>query len=478
MNELNTNESKTQGYFLQSLNTIDKDKNQNRKSIAHQAENSSKNLLASDREDLFSKEINNVSISYYEIGRVLRKLNDIVNEKEKHRNYKLISDFEKERSNLENEQAKIRLQIEGISHMNSNEKFINKLKDEKNRQQELFNKYYKMNSEVVTKINKLNEITPAIEEKLKQKTSKLKAINHENLMLMEEIQKLRDRKLEEYNASKDVSSPLNKSSDNRWKYTKDNENASHAYQNSSVINMNESLNMNKSILNNSILKYSEYGNESKEPNKSILNITEVVEENNHLKDKYMLLKSKKSNFVSMTKENKILSNEISQINCQIFLLGKLFGEGMHEIGVELRKVQELQLDKVVKSKCYGNSLYFELVRDMLPPNVSGSCFPIARDFKLPIINDKIQKKYSYPLIEKSEPKTFIYNVIKNMIDEHQELNRNLNVRKRKFDWNEFLNFSPYQLFTLLTLNKDAIKELEKRVFPKTVSALSVEKNNK
>jgi hypothetical protein len=133
----------------------------NRKSVI----TSSKNLNPTEREDPINKEINNICISSYEINRVLRKLDYIVSEKEKHRNYKLISDFNKERYNLENEQLKIRSQIENISHINSNEKFINQIKEEKNKQQELFNKYYKLNSETTTKINKLKDIKPILDEK-------------------------------------------------------------------------------------------------------------------------------------------------------------------------------------------------------------------------------------------------------------------------------------------------------------------------
>lgn len=231
----------------------------------------------------------------------------------------------------------------------------------------------------------------------------------------------------------------------------------------------------KSILNNSKLRYSEYGNENKELNKSILNITEVVEENNYLKDMYSDLNVKKANLLNITKENKLLSNEISSINMQIFQLGRIFAEGMYEIGVELRKIQEIQLNKVIKKQNYGNSLYFELVKDILPPNTSGSCYPVSKDFKLPIIHNNINKKYAFPIIEKSDPKTFIYNVIKNMIEEHQLLNRNLNIKKKKFEYDEFLTFTPYQIYTLLVLNKDAIRELERRIFPKSLSVANISK---
>ena len=130
------------------------------------------NLNPTEREDPINKEINNICISSYEINRVLRKLDYIVWEKEKHRNYKLISDFNRERYNLENEQLKIRSQIENISHINSNEKFINQIKEEKNKQQELFNKYYKLNSETTTKINKLKDIKPILDEKINKAKEK------------------------------------------------------------------------------------------------------------------------------------------------------------------------------------------------------------------------------------------------------------------------------------------------------------------
>jgi hypothetical protein len=55
--------------------------------------------------------------------------------------------------------------------------------------------------------------------------------------------------------------------------------------------------------------------------------------------------------------------------------------------------------------------------------------------------------------EKSDPTTFIYNVIKNMLEEHHNLNKMINIKKKKFDWEEFKNFSAYQIYTLLTLNR-------------------------
>jgi hypothetical protein len=73
--------------------------------------------------------------------------------------------------------------------------------------------------------------------------------------------------------------------------------------------------------------------------------------------------------------------------------------------------------------------------------------------KLPMINNNIQKKYNFPVIEKSEPTTFIYNVIKNMLEENQNLNKSLSINKKKIDWEEFKNLSAYQIYTMLSLNK-------------------------
>lgn len=73
--------------------------------------------------------------------------------------------------------------------------------------------------------------------------------------------------------------------------------------------------------------------------------------------------------------------------------------------------------------------------------------------KLPIISKNIQQKYNFPVLEKSEPNSFIYNVIKNMIEEHHTLNKSLHIKKKKFEWSEFKSFSPHQIFTLLSLNK-------------------------
>lgn len=83
-------------------------------------------------------------------------------------------DFEREKELFLNQKAEFKQKIEKISTNNLNEKLINYLKDEKNNQQDLYNKYYTLNSEVCAKIKKIKDSLPEFEEKVKKKSEKLK----------------------------------------------------------------------------------------------------------------------------------------------------------------------------------------------------------------------------------------------------------------------------------------------------------------
>ena len=85
------------------------------------------------------------------------------------------------------------------------------------------------------------------------------------------------------------------------------------------------------------------------------------------------------------------------------------------------------------------------MKDRSISNINGSFNILDEQMKLPVINNNIQKKYNFPVNEKSEPNTSIYNVIKNMLEEHHSLNRSLNLKRRKFEWEEFRQFSAYQI---------------------------------
>ena len=63
-----------------------------------------------------------------------------------------------------------------------------------------------------------------------------------------------------------------------------------------------------------------------------------------------------------------------------------------------------------------------------------------------------------------------------MIEEHQQLNRQLNIKKKKFEWSEFSQFTAYQIYTILSLNRHIIKDLELRIFPKNLTYHPFEKN--
>jgi hypothetical protein len=263
-------------------------------------------------------------------------------------------------------------------------------------------------------------------------------VNHENLRLMELINQLGKEKAEK--AEKSLLTIEEKKEDN--------------------MNM-DNMGINKTMT--SRLRMTDYG---KEGNNQSINITEIVDENDYLKEKFERINMMKKRLKISKKEIRHLNSEISNMNTKCFYLTKIFTEGMHELSKELLKIHEIQLDKLVNSKKniliilfvennHSNSLYFELYKDRSISYLNGS-YNIDDQLKLPMISNNIQKKYNFPVLEKSDPTTFIYNAIKHMLEEHNNLNRSLSIRKKKFDWEEFRTFSAYQIYTILTLNKVVI----------------------
>lgn len=74
------------------------------------------------------------------------------------------------------------------------------------------------------------------------------------------------------------------------------------------------------------------------------------------------------------------------------------------------------------------------------------------DLKLPIINHNIMQKYKYPVAEKEDTHSLIYGVIKNLLLEHNNLNKNSVIKKKRFDPDEFGTFTSYQIYTLMSLH--------------------------
>ena len=133
---------------------------------------------------------------------------------------------------------------------------------------------------------------------------------------------------------------------------------------------------------------------------------------------------------------------------------------MHEIAKELLRINEIELDKVINnSNTNFNSLYF----DIFKTNYNNG--QLNNDFlRNSIINDNINKKYQYPVSEKAQPNDLLYKVVKNIIDENNTTNKINNIKKNKFSWNEFKDFSAYQIYTLLNINKDTLNKLDNYLF--------------
>jgi hypothetical protein len=198
-----------------------------------------------------------------------------------------------------------------------------------------------------------------------------------------------------------------------------------------------------------------------------INITDLLDENESLRQKYKQISLLKQKLKTRKKESKYLSNETSIYNTKYFVLAKIFTEGMHEVSKELLKIHEIQLDKIISKNNSDNSmLYFELHKDRQFSSYNGA-YNNEDQLKLPKISSNIQKKYNYPVVEKSDPTVFIYNAIKHMLEENQTLNKTLNFRNKRINWEEFKNLSAYQIYTILTLHKDLTKNLESKIYPRS-----------
>ncbi|MCQ2820634.1 MAG: hypothetical protein MJ252_25490 [archaeon] len=345
-------------------------------------------------------------------------------------------------------QTEIKNQIDQIEKNNTNEKLITKFKEKINQQQVLYNKYFEMREEINDKIKAYKETMPELKERVRINNEKFKEISKENLKLMEQISELEKGGAQDItllNKNTNVSSIINNSVTNSMVLGNPNVSTSQdVVPNKSSI-LNNSANINADKLQNSI------------------NIKEIVDENENIRSQYNRVLTLKKQLKMKKKENETLSKEITKINTDCFVFKKIFTEGMHEIAKELLKIHELQLDKVISSNSMkGNNLYFEIVKG----NVNGNEIKNDSDLKLPIINSNIKRKYNYPIIEKSNPNGLVYKVIKNMLEENNNLNKLVNMKKNKFEWDEFKEFSAYQMYTLLNMNKDIIKKIEANLFPR------------
>ena len=372
---------------------------------------------------LYNASKKNINESEKTIRSAINKIEYWVKNGENQRNFKMKSEFEREKEYKLEEQSEIKNQIEILAKNNINEKLINNFNVKINQQQELFNKYYELKKDVLKKIDNLKSIIPLLEKKVKTKNEKLKQINKENLKLLEQI-----KEIENFNTLQNS-----------------NLNISNNYNNISYYE-------NSQILNDKI------------PNS--ININELIENNNSLKEQYFRILKLRKEYLNKKNANINLVKQITDMNTDSFLFKKIFEEGFYELSKEILKINELQLDKVISynnSEINTNSMYFEMIKQKKYNNKRND-----EELKLPIINNNIIKKYNYPLIEKSNPNNLIYRVIKNIVDESHISNKKNNMKKNKFKWDEFQNFSAYQIYTILNMNRDIIKKLESQIFPRKI----------
>ena len=372
---------------------------------------------------LYNASKKNINESEKTIRSAINKIEYWVKNGENQRNFKMKSEFEREKEYKLEEQSEIKNQIEILAKNNINEKLINNFNVKISQQQDLFNKYYELKKDVLKKIDDLKSIIPLLEKKVKTKNEKLKKINKENLKLLEQI-----KEIENFNTLQNS-----------------NLNISNNYNNISYYE-------NSQILNDKI------------PNS--ININELIENNNSLKEQYFRILKLRKEYLNKKNANINLVKQITDMNTDSFLFKKIFEEGFYELSKEILKINELQLDKVISynnSEINTNSMYFEMIKQKKYNNKRND-----EELKLPIINNNIIKKYNYPLIEKSNPNNLIYRVIKNIVDESHITNKKNNMKKNKFKWDEFRNFSAYQIYTILNMNREIIKKLESQIFPRKI----------
>ena len=407
---------------------------------------------------LYDKYKRDLDLSQFILRKAINNVDGWVLDMENHRNYKMESEFNKEREFKILEQNEIKNQIEELSNNRENELQVQYFNSKIAEQEELFNNYNEMNEKVLSRIKELKQIIPNLENTVKEYTEELKKLNKENLKIMDQISMI-EREINYHNSLNDNQNVSNINNSNKTNISSILD--SPRSQSYSFINNENNYSKSNNVNNSSMI-----GNKNK--SSESINLNEIMEENEEIRNQYIQIMQLKKIYKSKRKENKNLLKNIADMNTESFTYKKIFNEGIHEIAKELLKLHEMQLDKVINTKGNKNSninsIYFEMVKS----NGNGNDKKNDTLFKLPRINDNIIKKYKFPITEKRTPETLIFNVIKKMVDESHNLNKAINLKKNKFSWEEFRTFSAYQIFTILNLNKRAIQKLESYIFPNKI----------
>ena len=401
-------------------------------------ENEELNLNA---KELYEESKKKLEPYHLNMKNTIKNIEEMVRTGERQRNYKIKSEFEREKEYKLEEQDEIKNKIMELSKNNINEKLINHFNIRINQQDELYSQFDEMKSEILNKIDLIRASIPSLEKSVKEKNEKLKNLNKNNLLILDKINELE-----------------NENNNINHNNISTNMNNSQYGNNSSVILNNSSQaigNQSTNFLNNS----------DKFPKG--IKINEIVKENEDIKNQYNRILELRKEYKNTKFQNQKMIKTINEMSMDCFLFKKIFNEGMNEIGKELLKIHELKLDKVINRtnpNKNSSSLYFQIVKTKTNGNETKN----DSILKLPLINKNIIEKYNYPIVEKSEPKSLIYNAIKNVLDENLNEAKKSNLKKNKINWEEFRNFSSYQIYTILNMNKDIIKKLEGNIFPRKI----------
>ena len=401
------------------------------KSSEASIENSSKNIFEPrDIKDLYSSYKSDLSLSNFTLKRAIKNVGQWIMNVENNRNLQIRSDFDEEKEYKLEKQKEIQNHIEELSNHYQNENKITYFNNKIKQHKELFKNYSEIKDKIDEKLKMLKNIVPELEKKIFDYKIQLRKMNKENLKLMGQVNKFEN----------ELSDKLEEDLDNfQLNFDNSKFNESKDIRN----NMSQASNGdNSSFLNNSI------------------NIPEILDKNENLKKKNDKVCELKQYLKEKKKENDYLIKNINLLYNNFFKCKKIYREGMHEIAKELLRINEIELDKVINnSNTNFNSLYF----DIFKTNYNNG--QLNNDFlRNSIINNNINEKYQFPIKEKAQPNDLLYKVVKNIIDENNTTNKINNIIKNKFSWNEFKEFSAYQIYTLLNINKETLNKLDNYLF--------------
>ena len=401
------------------------------KSSEASIENSSKNIFEPrDIKDLYSSYKRDLSLSNFTVKRAIKNVGQWIMNVENNRNLQIRSDFDEEKEYKLEKQKEIQNHIEELSNHYQNENKITYFNNKIKQHKELFKNYSEIKDKIDEKLKMLKNIVPELEKKIFDYKIQLRKMNKENLKLMGQVNKFEN----------ELSDKLEEDLDNfQLNFDNSKFNESKDIRN----NMSQASNGdNSSFLNNSI------------------NIPEILDKNENLKKKNDKVCELKQYLKEKKKENDYLIKNINLLYNNFFKCKKIYREGMHEIAKELLRINEIELDKVINnSNTNFNSLYF----DIFKTNYNNG--QLNNDFlRNSIINNNINEKYQFPIKEKAQPNDLLYKVVKNIIDENNTTNKINNIIKNKFSWKEFKEFSAYQIYTLLNINKETLNKLDNYLF--------------